>query len=197
MSIFPAMLIQVGLIFLPFVVMLVVRARVKGRAGRLFFALLIALAAGWAARHASMDLGWKPLLKGGHVAGLSPTVLFWTFFAGQFIALLFFALPRERTVSFVVPPQVGGEPLPPGWATWRVGHTGRDQMYYEEYGDGRWERIEISGEMLTGPAHHAIYFASPADWAQRYPAWAQQRRDEIIARIKSAFPEPDYEYHGA
>lgn len=78
---------------------------------------------------------------------------------------------------------------------WRVGHQGRDQMYYEELHGGSWKRLEVQGEMLLGPAHHVIYFASPTEW-QRYPAWAQNRRDEIIARIMSAFPAPDYEYHG-
>ena len=56
-------------------------------------------------------------------------------------------------------------------------------------GGGSWRRIPISGEMLTGRAHHVIYFASI-----RFPDWAEGRREEIIARIKSAFPEPDYEY---
>jgi hypothetical protein len=79
---------------------------------------------------------------------------------------------------------------------WRVGHQGRDQMYYEELRDGVWKRIDIDGEMLMGRAHHVIYFASPERWSQ-YPPWASQRRDEIIARIKSEFREPDYEYYGA
>lgn len=78
---------------------------------------------------------------------------------------------------------------------WRVGHRGRDQMYYEEFRDGAWQRIEIDGEMLMGPAHHVIYFASPARWAE-YPPWAQGRREEIMARIKSEFRAPDYEYYG-
>jgi hypothetical protein len=78
---------------------------------------------------------------------------------------------------------------------WRVGHCGRDQMYYEELRDGTWERIEIDGEMLTGRAHHVIYFAGPDAW-QAYPEWARERREEIIARIKSRFQEPDYEYQG-
>lgn len=78
---------------------------------------------------------------------------------------------------------------------WRVGHTGCDCMYYEEPIDGRWERLEISGEMLMGEAHHVIYFASAKDW-DRYPEWARSRRTEIIRRIKSAFREPDYEYQG-
>ena len=80
--------------------------------------------------------------------------------------------------------------------TWRVGHRGRDSMYYEELVDGRWERLEISGEMLMGEAHHVIYFASASAW-QEYPAWARDRRSEIVSRVQHAFPAPDYEYSGA
>jgi hypothetical protein len=78
---------------------------------------------------------------------------------------------------------------------WRVGHKGRDMMYYEEQIGGDWQRIDIDGEMLTGRAHHVIYFADAETWT-RYPEWARHRRDEIIERIKSRFREPDYEYHG-
>lgn len=77
---------------------------------------------------------------------------------------------------------------------WRVGHRGRDVMYYEERIDGAWQRLDIDGEMLLGRAHHVIYFASEETW-QTYPAWARHRREEIIARIKSEFRPPDYEYH--
>lgn len=77
--------------------------------------------------------------------------------------------------------------------TWRVGHFGRDMMYYEEKAGGAWRRIDIDGEMLTGRAHHVIYFASAEAW-QAYPEWARGRRDEIVARIKSEFREPDYAY---
>jgi hypothetical protein len=76
---------------------------------------------------------------------------------------------------------------------WRVGHFGRDSMFYDELVDGSWQRLQIDGEMLTGRAHHIIYFATEAEW-MNYPAWAQNRRDEIISRIKSEFREPDYEY---
>jgi hypothetical protein len=76
---------------------------------------------------------------------------------------------------------------------WRVGHHGRDEMHYEELRDGRWERIPISGEMLMGRAHHVVYFASPREWLA-YPEWARHRRDEIVARVKSEFRPPDYEY---
>ena len=85
------------------------------------------------------------------------------------------------------------DPLPA--RDWRVGHRGRDGMYYEELKGGTWQRIDIDGEMLTGRAHHVIYFASPEAW-QCYPEWARHRRDEIIARIKSEFRPPDYEYDG-
>jgi hypothetical protein len=85
------------------------------------------------------------------------------------------------------------DPSPEG--DWRVGHRGRDGMYYEEQHDGIWQRIDIDGEMLTGCAHHVIYFASSEAW-QRYPEWARHRREEIIARIKSQFRPPDYEYEG-
>ncbi len=77
--------------------------------------------------------------------------------------------------------------------TWRVGHRGRDMMFYEEMIGGSWQRIDLDGEMLMGRAHHAIYFASAEQW-QRYPEWARHRRNDILTRIKSEFREPDYEY---
>lgn len=42
---------------------------------------------------------------------------------------------------------------------------------------------------LNLPFRWNSYFASI-----RFPDWAEGRREEIIGRIKSAFPEPDYEY---
>jgi hypothetical protein len=66
-------------------------------------------------------------------------------------------------------------------------------MFYEEKIGGVWQRLEIDGEMLTGRAHHVIYFASAEVW-RGYPEWARERRDEILARVKSVFREPDYEY---
>lgn len=91
-----------------------------------------------------------------------------------------------------VPPPVPAVP-PSGSTKWRTGHLGRDSMFYEEWHDGGWQHLRISGEMLMGRAHHVIYFASPEQW-QTYPEWARLRRAEIVARIKHAFPEPDYEY---
>ena len=78
---------------------------------------------------------------------------------------------------------------------WRVGHRGRDAMYYEELVGGEWRRLDLDGEMLTGRAHHAIYLGSNEQW-QRRPEWARGRRSEILARLKSALPIPEYEYEG-
>jgi len=74
---------------------------------------------------------------------------------------------------------------------WRVGHEGRDDLYYAEFREGRWRQIYISGEMLVGKPRHVIYWQSTS-----FPEWAQTRREEIIGRIKTAFPPPDYRYEG-
>lgn len=85
--------------------------------------------------------------------------------------------------------------MEPTEGTWRVGHQGRDLMYYEEFRDGQWQRLNIDGEMQLGVAHHIIFFTSAESW-QRYPEWARHRRGEIIDRIKREFREPEYEYSG-
>lgn len=77
--------------------------------------------------------------------------------------------------------------------SWRVGHRGRDEMYYEEVVNGRWERIWIDGEMLCGKAHHVIYFPSDTQW-EKFPDWTRGRQVEIVARIKQEFAPPGYEY---
>jgi hypothetical protein len=76
---------------------------------------------------------------------------------------------------------------------WRVGHSGRDALYYEERHEGVWRRLPLDGE--AGRPHHAIYFGSKVDWAKQ-PEWARDRRDEILARIKQAFPITEYAYEG-
>jgi len=119
---------------------------------------------------------------------------FWLHFAGTLILLLclaFYQSVGARASS-------GGRSADRGAKArgWRVGHLGRDRVYYEEFREGAWRRLEIDGEMLTGPAHHVLYFASPEKW-EAYPEWARGRREEIIDRIKSEFGAPDYEHHGA
>ena len=78
--------------------------------------------------------------------------------------------------------------------TWRVGHRGRDSMYYEELVEGEWRRLDLGGEMGVQP-HHIIYFGSKEQW-RLGPEWTHGRRSEIISRIKSAFPIPEYGYEG-
>lgn len=78
---------------------------------------------------------------------------------------------------------------------WRIRHEGRDAIYYEELHEGTWRGFELGGEMLIGPAHHAICFGSLAEWNLN-PEWTHGRRDEIVARVKSVCRPPDYEYEG-
>ena len=131
-------------------------------------------------------------------SGVKTTVMATSTESAQTGLLLWAAL-----IAWMLSPHVKAEfgasrkasPLPGMERRWRVGHRGRDSMHYEEWRDGTWQRLDIDGEMLMGRAHHVIYFATPERW-QSYPEWARHRRDEIIARIKSEFREPDYEYHG-
>jgi hypothetical protein len=74
---------------------------------------------------------------------------------------------------------------------WRVGHSGRDDMYYDEWRDETWKRIPIGGDMLTGEAHHVICFDSI-----EFPEWAFEHRELILQRVKQEFQPPDYRYHG-
>lgn len=78
--------------------------------------------------------------------------------------------------------------------SWRVGHEGKDDLYYEEWIDGGWKRLLVSGELSLGPTHHLVFVDSESSWQQYKPAWARDRRAEIIARIKRSCPEPRYEY---
>ena len=106
-----------------------------------------------------------------------------------------FVVTRPPALPTLVPAKEDEVVATPGEEArgWRVGHRGRDLMFYEEKVVGVWQRLEIDGEMLMGRAHHVIYFASPEVW-RGYPEWARERREEIVARVKSVFREPDYEY---
>jgi hypothetical protein len=76
---------------------------------------------------------------------------------------------------------------------WRLRREGRDEMFYDEWRDDAWQRMTINGEMLCGTtAHHVIYFND-----LKFPDWAGGHREEIVARIKSEFCPPGYEYWDA
>ena len=81
---------------------------------------------------------------------------------------------------------------------WKVGHQSRDSLFYEEYVNGKWERINIDGEMQfgNGTPHHIIFFVSAEKWKE-LPAWTRDRRTEILERIKSECREPEYEYQSS
>ena len=79
---------------------------------------------------------------------------------------------------------------------WRVGHEGRDSMYYEEADSGGvWRRLELGGEMIVvGKAHHAIYLPGEGKWRRESPDWAKERREEIVERIRGELRPPGYLY---
>ncbi|MBX7247381.1 MAG: hypothetical protein K1X53_17950 [Candidatus Sumerlaeaceae bacterium] len=77
---------------------------------------------------------------------------------------------------------------------WDVGHFGRDEIRYRELRGDRWEQIIIYAEMCVGKPHHVIYFGNHDYWEKNYPAWAAQRREEIVSRIKSDYHPPNYAY---
>ena len=76
---------------------------------------------------------------------------------------------------------------------WRFRPAGRDQFCYQELIDGQWTSITIDGSLLSGRPRHVIYMPTIEAWGQ-LPAWARNRRAEIIARIKTQCPEPEYKY---
>jgi hypothetical protein len=72
---------------------------------------------------------------------------------------------------------------------WRVGPKGRDEIYYDELVNGKWCRIILYAELQSGKVRRVINLTF-------HEAWTQNHRNEIILRIKSMYPPPDYEYHG-
>jgi hypothetical protein len=189
-------LIQGGLIFGPVLLFIFVKSQFSSGIARFLLAMMISAGTGWCAFYAAAEHGWKPMLKSGRTIDIAPGPVSWIFGGSILFILLLFAFSKPAGAQ--TPPAGGDHTREPRHEKrgWRVGHIGRDRMYYEEFRDGTWQRIEIDGEMLMGKAHHVIYFASPEAW-KKYPAWAQGRRAEIITRIQSEFTPPDYEYYGA
>lgn len=78
---------------------------------------------------------------------------------------------------------------------WRVGHQGRDSMFYDELIDGHWERIQIDGEMQGGDGdpQHVVWFPTEDQWAM-LPRWTEGRREQILNRVQGELRPPRYEY---
>jgi len=76
-----------------------------------------------------------------------------------------------------------------GWMI--LGH-GRDEIAYVERGKGR---IVFYAELMgRGRIIRILYLPGEDDWNAKTPSWAQNRRDEIVKRIKQVCPESRYEY---
>ncbi len=79
---------------------------------------------------------------------------------------------------------------------WRVRGAGRDSILYEEWREGGWRGIEFYAELQTSAPARVIYLPPPAGWT-RLPAWTHGRREEILARLQSRYPEPRFAYASA
>lgn len=79
---------------------------------------------------------------------------------------------------------------------WRFHRHDRGGYLYSEWHDGTWRTLRIDGETRVGRTRQVFYLPTPEAW-RLLPAWANQRRDEIIARLQSACPPPVYAYAAA
>jgi len=70
--------------------------------------------------------------------------------------------------------------------------VGRDKIAYVERGKGQ---IVFYAELMgRGPIDRVVYLPGEDEWNAKSPSWAQNRRDEIVKRIKEALPESRTEY---
>jgi len=68
---------------------------------------------------------------------------------------------------------------------WRVGHQGRDSLFYDELIEGEWKRIIIDGEMQCSDENpqHVVWFPSADEW-NKLSSWAVGRREQILGRVR-------------
>ena len=76
---------------------------------------------------------------------------------------------------------------------WRLRCLGRDEFQYQEFIDGKWMSITITAELLSGKPQRIFYVPTEEKWKQ-FPEWVRDRRAEVIARMKTQYPEPHYSY---
>jgi hypothetical protein len=75
------------------------------------------------------------------------------------------------------------------WAT----REGRDTIKYEEKSVRSISSLTISGELMaSGP--YVVYVPTAEEWKRDMPAWARERRDEILTRMKKVLGTKNYEY---
>lgn len=75
---------------------------------------------------------------------------------------------------------------------WRVRTEGFD-AHYEEWIEGRWQGLSFVNRPLPGRSRREIHLPSELEWAAQ-PDWLRDRRREILARIREAYPPGLYEY---
>lgn len=75
---------------------------------------------------------------------------------------------------------------------WRVKWVDYRVVRYSARNDGRWDFIEFAFEPR---APQVLVLGGAESWSNR-PAWAQQQRETIIARLRRAFPRARLVEHG-
>jgi hypothetical protein len=74
---------------------------------------------------------------------------------------------------------------------WITRGAGRDQIEYVERGRGR---IVFYAELMGRGPVNRVFTIPVTTWEMTAPAWARGRMDEIVARLKTDFPEPRNEF---
>ncbi|MDX2360161.1 MAG: hypothetical protein QNK23_05115 [Crocinitomicaceae bacterium] len=73
---------------------------------------------------------------------------------------------------------------------WKVKKDGNSKQQYLELDGNNWRSITFDCEMYSNDVpRHAIIISK--DW-EMYPEWAQDKKDEIITRLKNSLKEPAY-----
>ena len=74
---------------------------------------------------------------------------------------------------------------------WTIIGQGRDQIAYVERNKGK---LIFNAELMgTGPVDRVIHIPT-SSWNTQFPTWAQDRREEIVSRLKMTLPELRHEY---
>lgn len=75
---------------------------------------------------------------------------------------------------------------------WKVRNTGNSIQYSEVDDRNNWRSVNfICDRYAKDVPRHSIII--PSDWSD-YPEWAQERRDDIILRLKQRFKAPAYTF---
>lgn len=78
------------------------------------------------------------------------------------------------------------------WAEFKQ-NIGDSIVFYEEFRDGRVEKISIKGFFDRGP--YTIYIPVDEMWQETIPEWAKWRKNEIVERMKILLSHQKYEYY--